>query len=516
MTDHTTSANGTTFSRRDFVNTSAATALMATSFKNISTPAWGATSPDLTWMQGSQLLELMASKALSPVEVTQHFLDRIERLDPKIHAYITVDAEGALAQAKAAEAAVIKGDPLGPLHGLPISLKDLVATKNLRSTDGSAVYRDNIPTRDEIQVERLRAAGAIILGKTNTSEFGMFSRTRTLLAGETLNPWNTNHITGASSGGAGAAVAAGISCFAIGSDGGGSTRIPSCFNGVFGFHPSAGRIPMRKPRNTVMSSTGPMTLYVRDAAAILGVVSGFDPRDPSSIEQPAPNFVGELNSGVEGLRIAWTRDFGKFPIINAQVVDQIEATVKKFTDAGAHVETPEMVLPDESWMTFRTINETSYHRIGKLTSLSPEQRAQLTPPIAEMLKQAETMLPIPVEQEMLALENRALSQKWIDTIFAKHDLICTPMFSFGAPPIPEGWEQPYEDPIFAKHISTCYTYIANVLGLPAASVPCGFIDGLPIALQIIGPRFEDVRVMRAAHAMSILQPWMDKHPQIAL
>jgi len=508
--------NQHTLSRRNLLKATLATSALAASGGALAAK----TKPlpdDITWMPGIELRHLIAKKTLSPVEVVEHFLNRIDRLEPTLHAYITVDHEGARAQAKEAEAAVMRGDSLGPLHGLPISIKDLYDTKGLRTTQGSMIYKDYIPDSDEILVERLRKAGAIILGKTQTPEFATFPRTKTLLAGETHNPWDTSRITGASSGGSGVAVAAGMSCFSIGSDGGGSTRIPSCFNGVFGLQPSAGRLPMRIPRPVHMASAGPMSLHVRDSAALIQVMSGKDHRDPSAIESSSPDFLGELDKGVDGYRIAWSRDWGCIPDVEPRVTDTIAAAAKLFGDAGAHLDNPNIVLPDDkAWSVFLTINETSYHRGGRLLDFTPEQQALLTPPTQQMLEQVKNAQKISSTKHIEALKNRAELAHWMDGIFEKYDLICTPTLGIVAPKIPDApWDQPYLDPYYARHISTSYTYIVNVLGLAAASVPCGFVDGLPVGLQIIGPRFADLKVMRAAQAFSKLKPWMNTHPALA-
>jgi len=493
-------------------------ALLAAQIPNLMAASMKQTnSSELAWTPGWKLRELIANKSLSPVELTRYFLGRIDKIDPAINSYITVDAEGAMAQAKMAETMVMQGKPLGPLHGLPIHIKDLIDTKGLRTTHGSEIFKNYIPDRDEVQVERLRAAGAIIIGKTNSPEFGKFPRTKNSVAGETFNPWNIKRISGASSGGSGAATAAGISAMGVGSDGGGSTRIPSCYNGVFGLQPSAGRIPMRLPVSINTTSSGPVTLHVKDAATMIQVMSGYHPMDPSSIEQPAPDFLGELDKGIAGYNIAWSRDFGVIPIIDARVVDAIEKSASRFTDAGATVDAPSMVFPDEkAWSVFMQIAQIS-NRVGeKLMAYTPEERESLTPPLKELLSKLGSNK-ITKEQEVKFLENRTDVLRWADNIFAKYDLICTPTLGIIAPEVPAGeWDQPYTDPFYANHISTCYTYIANILGLPAASVPCGFVDGMPIGLQIIGPRFADVKVMRAAQAFSVIQPWMDYHPKLAI
>lgn len=504
------------FTRRTFLKGSLAAAGAAS--MGVANARTKPTAEDITWLPGYELRQLISQKVLSPVEVTGHFLDRISRLDPVIHAYITVDPDDVMKQARAAEQRVMSGEPLGPLHGLPISIKDLYNTRGLRTTQGSMIYKDFVPDHDAILVERLRQAGAIILGKTQTPEFATFPRTTTLMAGECRNPWNPDHITGASSGGSGAAVASGMSCFSIGSDGGGSTRIPACYNGVFGFQPSAGRIPMRTPRTVHMASAGPMTLYVEDAATIIQVLSGKDPRDPSAIEAEAPNFLGALDKGIKGCRIAWSRDWGVVPDVEPRVTAAVEKAVQRFTEAGAIVDAPEIRFPDEqAWQVFLTLNETSYRRGGRLLDFTPEQQAQLTPPTKQMLELVKSRPAISTEQWHDALKNRAEVMRWMSGLFADHDLICTPTLGIVAPEIPEApWAQPYPDKYYENHISTCYTYMVNVLGLPAASVPCGFIDGLPIGLQIIGPRFADTRVFRAAQAFARLQPWMAKHPALAL
>lgn len=504
-------------SRRLFVKGSLAGAGLAAGAGVLPAKAL-ASAGDLTWMQGGQLRRLIAQKALSPVEVTRHFLDRIARLDPILHAYITVDAEGAMEQARSAERAVMKGEALGPLHGLPISVKDLYNTKGLRTTQGSKIFEDFVPDHDEILVERLCQAGAIIIGKTHTPEFATFPRTTTLLTKECVNPWDSTRITGASSGGSGAAVAAGMSCFSIGSDGGGSTRIPACYNGVFGFQPSAGRIPMLTPRTVHMASAGPMSLYVEDAATIIQVLSGRDFRDPSAIDLPAPDFLGELNKGVKGYKIAWSKDWGCIPDVEPSVTSAVEKAALLFNQAGAAVEQPNILLPDEqAWSVFLTLNETSYRRGGRLLDFTPEQQAKLTPPTQQMLEYVKQAPPVTVEKWHEALKNRAELELWIAGIFAKYDLICTPTLGIVAPKIPsDPWQQPYTEPYYARHISTCFTYMVNVLGLPAASVPCGFVNGMPIGLQIIGPRLADTRVFRAAQAFASMQPWMQKHPAISM
>lgn len=461
----------------------------------------------------------MRDRTVSPVELTRAILERITRYDPVIHAYITVDHAGALKQAARAEKDFMQGADLGLLHGIPISIKDLYATRGMRTTQGSRIFANFVPQVDELLVERLRNAGAIIIGKTQTPEFATFPRTKTLLADECVNPWNTARISGASSGGAAAAVAMGMSSFAIGSDGGGSTRIPAALNGVFGFQPSAGRVPMRTPVSVHMASAGPITQDVRDGAIMMQVISGRDARDPSAIDAPAPDLLSGLDTGIVGLRIGWSADWGVIPAIDSRVLALAERATSIFASAGASVDEASITLPDaQAWPVFIGMNEYSYRRTGRLLAFNDEQRALLTPPVQGMLRQIEAVggtLFSAADYTRLFELRRGLVQ-WINGVFSSFDLVCTPTVGQIAPLIPVGeWDQPYTDAYSIDHISTNYTYIANVLGLPAASVPCGLVDGMPVGLQIIGPRLADERVFRAAKTFSELMPWSDRHPLLA-
>ena len=468
---------------------------------------------DTVWKPNWELAELMKQRRLSPVELTIMVLHRIERLDPYVHAYITVDREGALAQARVAEAAIMAGEPIGPLHGLPISVKDLALTKGLRTTEGSLIFADRIPDQDEIFVERLRKAGAIIVGKTNTPEFGSFGRTINRVAGETRNPWDLTRITGASSGGSAAAAACGMPTLAVASDGGGSTRIPAHYNGVFGMQPSAGRLPMLSPAigGPPQASFGPTTIDVLDNAMLLNVLAGPDPRDPSAIHSPRPDFTQHLQAGIEGFKIAWSDDFGHIPILDRRVLDLQRSSALLLEQAGAVVEQPQIQLYDffDAWRT--TISALG--RVSRVQSFSEEDRTKLSPPIASLFLQE---LKPPTSEELAAAEQiRADIRRRFDELFARYDLICSPVLTTTAPIAPEGWAQPYDDAVYAKEFGTPYTHVANFLGLAAASVPCGFVDGLPVGLHVIADRLNEEKVYRAAQAFSAIKPWNERHPEIA-
>ncbi|HUF94309.1 MAG TPA: amidase family protein, partial [Candidatus Limnocylindria bacterium] len=270
------------------------------------------TDTELVWRSALECAALIRSKQLSAVELTEAILSRIARLNPALNAFCLVTADVARNAAREAEIAVMKGEPLGPLHGVPISLKDVLYTRGIRTTGGSRLFADLVPEQDTVPVGRLKAAGAVILGKTNTSEFGHKALTDNPMFGRTHNPWNLECTPGGSSGGAAAAVASGLGALALGSDGGGSVRIPAAFCGVVGFKPSYGRVPHYPgfPGWDHVSHVGPITRTVRDAAALLDVIAGGDDRDRASLPDDAGSYVESCAQPVEGLHVAWTPDLG--------------------------------------------------------------------------------------------------------------------------------------------------------------------------------------------------------------
>ncbi|MCH8186905.1 MAG: amidase, partial [Chloroflexi bacterium] len=263
---------------------------------------------NLAFAPASELRSLIANKQVSPVELTELYFERIDRLDPKLNAYLTLTRDEAMESARAAEQAVVRGDELGPLHGLPISIKDLEMTKGIRTTGGSLAFKDRVPAEDSIVVERVRKAGAVVLGKTNTPEFGLLGETRNRLGDDCRNPWNVERTSGGSSGGAGAAVVSGLCSLATGSDGGGSVRIPASFCGVYGIKPTQGRVPRYSGTSAPIvanqtSQSGPMSRTVEDSALLLQVLAGHDSRDPTSLRDSPPDFVAALDRDIRGLRI---------------------------------------------------------------------------------------------------------------------------------------------------------------------------------------------------------------------
>src|SRR5713226_8686491 len=295
-----------------------------------------ATSDDLCWMPASEMAPAIRRRKLSPVEVMKAVLARIERLNPRLNAFVTLTADQALKDARAAERAVMKkGATLGPLHGVPFSTKDLVITKGVRTTFGTRLFADNVPAEDAPMVERMRAAGAIQLGKTNTPTMGWIGATHNLLFGATRNPWNLDRTPGGSSGGASAAVAAGMGPLAIGTDGGGSIRIPASFAGIFGHKASFGRIPAY-PASAAwsLSHIGPMTRTVTDAALMMNVSAGPDSRDQFSLPAERVDYVKALKGSLKGLRIAWVPDPGYAKLVDPAVTAVCARAAKRFRELG--------------------------------------------------------------------------------------------------------------------------------------------------------------------------------------
>src|SRR5438105_3303408 len=290
-------------------------------------------------MAAADLAAGIARRKISPVEVVDAVLARIAALE-RLNAYVTVDAEGARHAARAAERLVRrKGARLGPLHGVPFSVKDLLVTKGVRTTFGTPIYKDNVPTEDAPMVARLKAAGAIMIGKTSTPTFGWIGATHNLLVGATRNPWNLERTPGGSSGGASAAVAAGLAPLAVGTDGGGSIRIPASFSGIYGLKPTFGRIPVYPPSAAwSLSHVGPMARTVRDAALMLQVSAGPDERDASSLPAPGVDYVKALRGGVKGLRVAYSDTLGYAEVVDPEVREACGKAARAFRELGCRVE----------------------------------------------------------------------------------------------------------------------------------------------------------------------------------
>ena len=465
---------------------------------------------DLRFMPAADLAAAIARRKVSPVDAVKAVLDAID--DTKtLNAWVTVDADAALKAARAAErTAMRQGARLGPLHGVPFGVKDLVITKGVRTTFGTPLYRDNVPTEDAPSVARMKAAGGIMIGKTNTPTFGWVGVTDNLIFGLTRNPWNPERTPGGSSGGAGAALAAGMAPLHIGTDGGGSIRKPSAFTGTFGLKASYGRVPVY-PASAAwsVSHVGPMTRTVKDAALMLNVIAGPEERDPYSLPAERVDYVKALNGSLKGLRVAYSETLGLAPAVDPEVRDATAKAARVFRELGCRVEAtnPSWASPWEPWRAIF---------LGGIA-------ARLAPYL-DRKKEIDAGL-LAIVEESLAWPPAKYVQAWVDRLawcakamvfFERYDLLLTP--TVASPPFPHGILYPGEiDGVkVGREASSIFTYPFNLTGQPAASVPCGFTkDGLPIGLQIVGRRFDDVTVLRASAAFETARPWIARRPALS-
>ncbi len=458
---------------------------------------------------------MIARGEISPVELTSLYLERLRALDPILGAFITVCEESALEEARRAEAEIGRGDPLPPLHGVPIAVKDLELTQGIRSTLGSPALQDYVPDRDSVVVERIRQSGAIIVGKTSTPEIGISFATVTdnPISGPCRNPWDPARTTGGSSGGSAAAIAAGLCSTSLGSDGGGSIRIPASFCGVFGFKPSHGRVPRAngfgQPEPNQFAQSGPITRSVRDGAVLMNILAGPDPRDPTpECRETPPDFTAQLEEDVAGLRVGWVTDVG-FGALEPRVCTVVRSAVELFDSGGSHVDEIRLTLPgDLSEHFWNIFASNAYAAFGELLEATPmrlgeDGRAALER--GRAVSGAEYARSLRVVNEI---------RRYLSQVMDRYDLLMTPTTSI---PAFEPDHRPKE--IGGKPVDSVtgfypYTFPFNMTGQPAASVPCGFVDALPIGVHIVGRKGDDALVLRAAATFERASPWIDCRPAI--
>ena len=457
-----------------------------------------------------EMVRLIRSGELSPVELMEETLHRIEAVNPQINAFVALRGEEAVSEAKRMSERIAGGDDPGPLCGIPMGIKDLEDVKGMVTSFGSVPYRNNVARGDSVQVARLRAAGAIVVGKTNTPEFGFTGFTKNLLFGVTRNPWNLERTPGGSSGGSAAAVAAGMVPVSTGSDAGGSIRIPASYSGCFGLKPSFGRIPVGPAPLLQMAHTismGPLTRTVEDAALYLDCTCGYHPADPASLPLPGHSYLARLGHAPKGLRIGFSPDLG-YARVEKEVQARVAEAVRCFEEMGHRVELWQEGIPDtgDTWSSI-----TNRELYGMLHRSLERNRAELGRTLVAALEQAKvsTLIEQIENQKMRTGLNRILWE-----FFEKHDLLLTPTMpteAFGAkgPPPSEIDGQPI--PLLG---AVAFTYPFNLSGHPAASVPVGFTsNGLPVGLQIVGPRHRDDLVLQAAHAFEQVRPWKHVRPE---
>jgi amidase len=430
-------------------------------------------------------------------EVLDAHLRQIERINPKVNAMVTLAADAAREQADRADAALRAGQSPGPLHGLPIAIKDLVLTKGIRTTFGSRIYEDHVPEADELIVERVKAAGAIVIGKTNTPEFGAGSQTFNEVFGETRNPWDTSKTCGGSSGGGAVALACGMIPIADGSDLGGSLRNPPSFCGVFGLRPSPGRVPhwpSRQPWQT-LSVPGPMARSAEDAALLLSAIAGPDPRAPLAIDEPGEVFRGPLERSFGGTRVAWSRNLGDLPV-EPRVTAVCESARGAFADLGCVVDEaePDFTGADEIFQTLRAWQFAAAHEAHLR-----DHRDLLKDTIVGNAEQGSKLTALDVAR---AEEKRGALYERVRRFLERYEFLLLPVSQVAPFPIEVRWVREIAGVPMKTYIdwmASCYRI--TVTGLPAASVPAGFTpDGLPVGLQIVGRHHRDLDVLRLAHA----------------
>jgi len=454
---------------------------------------------DIAFASALDLAELYRSKALSPVEATQALFARLDALQPRLNAFCVVDRDGALAAARASEGRWVAGRPLGPLDGVPVTIKDLVLMRGFPTRRGSRLT-DPVPdAEDGPAVARLREAGAVILGKTTSPEFGWKAVGDSPLTGITRNPWNLERTPGGSSAGAAAACAAGIAPLHVGSDGAGSIRIPSSFTGMFGLKATFGRVPAY-PYGPLglLSNVGPMTRHVRDAAAMLNVLAGPDYRDPYSLMPESRNYLDAIEDGVRGWRIAYSADLG-YARVDPEIAASCAAAARHFEELGAAV--------DEVGAIFPSPRETllTLWRAGTARLLAgfPSERHSLCDP-GLVASAAEGRRISAVDFIGAHMARTALGAQ-MAAFHQRYDLLLTPMMPVAALPV----GQDLNDPASEHHWIdwSPFSYPFNMTRQPAASIPCGLTGaGLPIGLQIVGPLYAEDRVLRAARAFETTQP----------
>ncbi|HEV3004424.1 MAG TPA: amidase [Pirellulales bacterium] len=465
---------------------------------------------DLPWLSAVELAAAIRARRVSPVEATQALLARIERVNGDLNALVTVPAGAALCAARKAEEAVMRGDSLGPLYGVPLHVKDNLYVADSRTTFGSHLLEANVTVDDCPAVRRLRAAGAILIGRSNTPEFGWKGVTDNRLFGPTRNPWNTSLTPGGSSGGAAAAVAAGMGPIGIGTDGGGSLRIPASFCGVVGFKASLGRVPnWPGTAGAILRHIGPITRTVADQALALDVMAGPDSSDLLSLPSPGVSYAAELEKGIRGKRIAYSPDFGYAPV-EKETAAICRRAAERFAETGAHVE--EVALdwrdPYEAWSVF------FYGTFAALMEQNlPAQGALLDPSFRRVIEQGLRLRGVDFAN---ALAARHDFWEQARRLFERFDLLLCP--TLAVPPFAVGQDD--ADPLDGLRLGplqwTRFTYPFNLTGQPAMSVPAGWNQaGLPIGLQIVGNRFADLAVLQAARAWEQVQPWADKCPHLA-
>ncbi len=460
---------------------------------------------DLALLTLAAASDRVRKKTISPIELVQACLRRIERLNPLLNAYITVTAEPALTQARELEAEVQHGRWRGPLHGIPVALKDNIDTAGIRTTAASELFKDRVPSEDAEVARRLKNAGAILLGKTNLHEFAYGGSSSVSFFGPVHNPWALDRVPGGSSGGSAAATAAGLCFGSLGTDTAGSVRIPACYCGIVGFKPTYGRVSNRGvvPLSWTLDHVGPLCRTVEDAALMLGVIAGYDELDPATVDTPVPDYNRAFRMQASKLRLGVPRTLF-FDSLDPEIAKAVAAAVEVLRKLTATVR--ETMLPsasvsfDEIYNKVRGVEAYTYH--SQWLAESPEKYQAAT-------RQRIIQNSADVTAPTYVKARRQLDQlrREIKKVFAAVDLLITP--TMPSPPVV------IERGVDPTAVSIRNTSPFDVLGLPAISVPCGFTtSGLPIGIQIVGAPFAESTVLSLAHAYEQATEWHRRSPPL--
>lgn len=451
--------------------------------------------------------ELLRNRSLSPVELTRAFLDRIDALDDTLQCYITVLHDDAMAAARQAEAEILRGDYRGPMHGIPIALKDLYDTAGVRTTASSKVMADRVPTADATTTARLKAAGAVLLGKLAMHEFALGGPDPTNGFPLARNPWNLDHIPGGSSSGSGAGIAAGLCMGTLGSCTGGSIRGPAAFCGIAGIKATYGRVSRYGvvPLSWSLDHCGPMTWTVEDSAIMLQAIAGYDPKDPTSSQAPVPDYAAALKADVSGLRIGVPRHFffADDPKIDKQTLAAVDSALSEYEDMGAHMEeisVPMLAHAGAAQPVIMLSEAFAYHQNNLRNK--PEL-------FGEMVRaRFRTGGLFSAADYVQAQRARNVLKRQFAEALRRVDVIASPTMSNPAPRFDE------MDAMTTSRVPS-FTGPYNLTGMPAISTPCGFTtDGLPIGLQIAGKPFDEPTVFRAAYAYEQRARLFERRPSV--
>jgi aspartyl-tRNA(Asn)/glutamyl-tRNA(Gln) amidotransferase subunit A len=468
------------------------------------------TRDELCQLDITELGPLLRERKLSPIELTEAYLDRIDRLDPRLNTYIRVLPEQARQAAREAEVEIGRGAWRGALHGVPVGIKDLFDVAGVPNTMGSKILRDNIPETDATVVARLKEAGAIVLGKHNLHEFAFGITSENPHFGVVRNPWNIERVPGGSSGGTAAAVAAGLCAGGLGSDTGASIRAPASFCGIVGLKPTYGRVSRAGalPLAWSLDHAGPLARSVADCALLLQAIAGSDARDPATSTEAVPDFLAALEQGLAGIRLGIPREYF-FEVVEPDVerlVDEAVATLEQLGAQVHEVSLPHVMHAQVAGNVIMSTEAAAWH--ADWLRERPQDYG------ADVLQRIRAGLLVHATEYLHSQQMRTLIQGDFASAFSQVDVVLSPTVPLVAPPIGRTLEAGGPLNVPPRAIANRATVPCNLTGMPAISVPCGFSSGLPVGLQIMGPAFGEPVVLRVAAAYEAATDWRKQRPTV--